>query len=491
MTDTAVLAGTRKETGSPPAAALKALAFFGGGTGGHLFPGLAVAERARERCPDCDIVFFRTRRDVEEKVFANSGFRTELLDLSPPSGGAGAMVKYSLQSLRAIPMIRKALTRSYDAAIGLGGYASLPGIVAARHVGLPVVLLEQNQIPGKVNRFAAPFVDLVTTTPDQLVPGGEVVSGGHEARPQLVFQFVTQGAVLGHLDEIALLEGIFLIVEELPGTFKGTGVAIAPGTQAAVFTTTLGPGPLAEGTGAGDQGVVVLELALAADDIGKIFPLHAPGNLHARQIEEGGHDVRRVDGRLESARLHLEGGGTAHEERDADGLVPGPLLLQLSPRVQHVAVVRSVDQNGVLQLAALLEGLDKPADAFVERTTVGVVAGVGGLGLPAQLRRHVLPQGEFPAVVAVNPLGGAGSVGSVRGPPREEEAKGFSALGRLGRVVPDVGHRVSGLGVGVVIFPHFGLLSRFVVVAGLVVVVRALKHLPVVEALAPFGGDIS
>ena len=169
MTDTAVLAGTRKETGSPPAAALKALAFFGGGTGGHLFPGLAVAERARERCPDCDIVFFRTHRDVEEKVFANSGFRTELLDLSPPSGGAGAMVKYSLQSLRAIPMIRKALTRSYDAAIGLGGYASLPGIVAARHVGLPVVLLEQNQVPGKVNRFAAPFVDLVTCPSPEVV----------------------------------------------------------------------------------------------------------------------------------------------------------------------------------------------------------------------------------------------------------------------------------------------------------------------------------
>ena len=58
MTDTAVLTET--------STAVKALAFFGGGTGGHLFPGLAVAERARERCPDCDIVFFRTRRDVEE-----------------------------------------------------------------------------------------------------------------------------------------------------------------------------------------------------------------------------------------------------------------------------------------------------------------------------------------------------------------------------------------------------------------------------------------
>ena len=169
MTDTALLASEGKETRPAPVAEIKALAFFGGGTGGHLFPGLAVAERARERYPDSDIVFFRTRRNVEEKVFAHSGFRTELLDLLPPSGGAAAMVKYSLQSLRAIPMIRKALARSYDAAIGLGGYASLPGIVAARHVGLPVVLLEQNQIPGKVNRFAAPFVDLVTCPSHEVV----------------------------------------------------------------------------------------------------------------------------------------------------------------------------------------------------------------------------------------------------------------------------------------------------------------------------------
>ncbi|MEC8895200.1 MAG: undecaprenyldiphospho-muramoylpentapeptide beta-N-acetylglucosaminyltransferase [Planctomycetota bacterium] len=161
MTDTAVLTET--------STAIKALAFFGGGTGGHLFPGLAVAERARERYPDCDIVFFRTRRDVEEKVFANCGFRTELIDLSPPSGGAGALFRYSLQSLRALAAIRKALGSGYDAAIGLGGYASLPGIIAARHVGLPVVLLEQNQVPGKVNRLAAPFVDAVTCPSPEVV----------------------------------------------------------------------------------------------------------------------------------------------------------------------------------------------------------------------------------------------------------------------------------------------------------------------------------
>ena len=111
MTNTAVLTGERTGTRSSSLKEMKALAFFGGGTGGHLFPGLAVAERTRERFPDCDIVFFRTRREVEEKVFSNSGFRTELLDISPPSGGASAIVKYSLQSLRAISAIRKALAR--------------------------------------------------------------------------------------------------------------------------------------------------------------------------------------------------------------------------------------------------------------------------------------------------------------------------------------------------------------------------------------------
>ena len=180
MTDTPVLTET--------STSISALAFFGGGTGGHLFPGLAVAERARERYPDCDIVFFRTRRKVEEKVFSNWGFKTELIDLSPPSGGAGALVKYSLQCMRALSEIRKALSSSYDAAIGLGGYASLPGIIAARHVGLPVILLEQNQVPGKVNRLAAPFVNIVTCPSPEVVErlGGRSEVTGNPVRGTVV-----------------------------------------------------------------------------------------------------------------------------------------------------------------------------------------------------------------------------------------------------------------------------------------------------------------
>ena len=141
---------------------IKALAFFGGGTGGHLFPGLAVAERARERFPGCKILFFRTRRKVEESVFGDYGFETEAMDLDVPSSGPVGWVRYSMQSVRAIGEIRKLLRKGFEAAFGLGGYASLPGILAARQEGIPVVLLEQNQVPGKVNRFLAPFVSAVS-----------------------------------------------------------------------------------------------------------------------------------------------------------------------------------------------------------------------------------------------------------------------------------------------------------------------------------------
>jgi len=156
---------------------LRGLAFFGGGSGGHLFPGIAVAERARERFPGCQSVFFRTRRKVEERVLSTSGFATETLDLLPPAGGPGAWWRYSMQSIRAIESIRGRLTGKppvlsgapvFDAAIGLGGYASLPGILAARREGIPIILLEQNQVPGKVNRILAPFVDAISCPNDDV-----------------------------------------------------------------------------------------------------------------------------------------------------------------------------------------------------------------------------------------------------------------------------------------------------------------------------------
>ena len=143
-----------------PLEGLRAIAFFGGGTGGHLFPGISIAERAKERFPGCRAVFFRTSRAIEEKVFAGRGLETLPIRIGAP-GGLSGWVRYLSQALKAEPMIRQVLSRGFDAAFGLGGYASMPGILAARALGLPVILLEQNAVAGRVNRLLSPIASAV------------------------------------------------------------------------------------------------------------------------------------------------------------------------------------------------------------------------------------------------------------------------------------------------------------------------------------------
>lgn len=147
---------------------LKGVAFFGGGSGGHLYPGLAVAERARERFPEFRALFFRTARKVDERIFSGvppsrngPGIYTRTLELETPTSPR-AWFRYSFQAVSAMREISVQLKEGFDAVVGLGGYASLPGVLAARQEGLPVVLLEQNQIPGRVNRLLAPFVSAVS-----------------------------------------------------------------------------------------------------------------------------------------------------------------------------------------------------------------------------------------------------------------------------------------------------------------------------------------
>ena len=140
---------------------LRAIAFLGGGTGGHLIPGIALAERARVRFPGCRTLFFRTSRGVEDRVFAGRGLESVALRLQSPGSTVKGWLRYSLASVAAEQQIRRELACGFDAAFGLGGYASLPGILAAKSLGIPVILLEQNRVPGRVNSLLAPLADLV------------------------------------------------------------------------------------------------------------------------------------------------------------------------------------------------------------------------------------------------------------------------------------------------------------------------------------------
>lgn len=145
---------------------LEQVVFFGGGTGGHLTPGLALAEKIRQRHPACRLTLFRTRREIESTVTAGGLFESVLLDLSPPT----RPVRFARELGRAVETIREHLASApIDAAIGLGGYPSVPGILAARCENIPLILLEQNAVGGKVNRLLGPLARMIACPGEESV----------------------------------------------------------------------------------------------------------------------------------------------------------------------------------------------------------------------------------------------------------------------------------------------------------------------------------
>jgi UDP-N-acetylglucosamine--N-acetylmuramyl-(pentapeptide) pyrophosphoryl-undecaprenol N-acetylglucosamine transferase len=131
----------------------------GGGTGGHVFPAVAVAE-ALQAAQDVDVVFCGTARGLEARVVPARGWRLEQLDVRPIQGGGwrravtGAS-SAALASAAAVRVVRRLRPR---AVLGVGGYAAGPVCVAAAALGVPLAVLEPNSVVGLANRLLAPLV---------------------------------------------------------------------------------------------------------------------------------------------------------------------------------------------------------------------------------------------------------------------------------------------------------------------------------------------
>jgi UDP-N-acetylglucosamine--N-acetylmuramyl-(pentapeptide) pyrophosphoryl-undecaprenol N-acetylglucosamine transferase len=125
----------------------------GGGTGGHLFPGIAIAEEVVSR-PGGAVLFVGTARGLETKLVPAAGFPLELLDVSGLNRvGLGKMVKGLVRLPKAFFASRAILRRFRpDLVIGVGGYASGPLVMAAALLGYPTAIQEQNSRPGFTNR---------------------------------------------------------------------------------------------------------------------------------------------------------------------------------------------------------------------------------------------------------------------------------------------------------------------------------------------------
>lgn len=134
----------------------------GGGTGGHLYPGIALAEEVTAR-PGGQVLFVGTARGLEARVVPAAGYPLELLDVSGiKRAGLLGLVKALLRLPRAF-LASLAILRHFrpDMVVGVGGYASGPIVLAAALSGRPTAIQEQNSVPGITNRILGRFVRAV------------------------------------------------------------------------------------------------------------------------------------------------------------------------------------------------------------------------------------------------------------------------------------------------------------------------------------------
>lgn len=143
----------------------------GGGTGGHLYPGIAVAREVLRRVPDARVSFAGTARGLEARVVPKEGFE---LDLIRSAGLKGKAITARLRGAALVPVSlldawRILSRRRPDVVLGVGGYSSFPVVFAAALRRIPTMVLEQNAAPGLSNRMLAPWVRAAAVTYQQTV----------------------------------------------------------------------------------------------------------------------------------------------------------------------------------------------------------------------------------------------------------------------------------------------------------------------------------
>ena len=139
-----------------------AILFAGGGTGGHLYPGIAVAERWQDCFPDASVLFAGSGRKIERHILTKYYFKYEALPFVSPR----TALRHPLQFLKGWRKSRKLarkIIREFQpaAVIGLGGYASYPLVIAAARKQVPIILLEQNAVAGRANQHLEKYASKV------------------------------------------------------------------------------------------------------------------------------------------------------------------------------------------------------------------------------------------------------------------------------------------------------------------------------------------
>lgn len=143
-----------------------------GGTGGHIYPGIAVAKEVIERDESSEVLFVGTARGLESKIVRENGFQLSLID-SVGLKNVGILGK--LKGISVLPksfLEARQIIRQFrpHVVVGAGGYVSGPVLLMAAIMGVPTLVMDSNALPGFTNRRLARFVDKAALTFDEALP---------------------------------------------------------------------------------------------------------------------------------------------------------------------------------------------------------------------------------------------------------------------------------------------------------------------------------
>ncbi|MFN3233982.1 MAG: undecaprenyldiphospho-muramoylpentapeptide beta-N-acetylglucosaminyltransferase [Gammaproteobacteria bacterium] len=157
-----------------------------GGTGGHVIPGLAIAEALIER--QHDVTWLGTKSGFEAQLIPQAGYPIEYLEIQGVRGrGLKHWLMAPIRLYKSVMQARKILkSLTPDLVIGMGGYASAPGGLAARLLGIPLIIHEQNARAGSANRLLSYFAKRILTAFPDVFDKENVVVTGNPVRASLL-----------------------------------------------------------------------------------------------------------------------------------------------------------------------------------------------------------------------------------------------------------------------------------------------------------------
>jgi UDP-N-acetylglucosamine--N-acetylmuramyl-(pentapeptide) pyrophosphoryl-undecaprenol N-acetylglucosamine transferase len=140
----------------------KCFFFTGGGTGGHIYPAIAIAEKMVKLAPEAKVHFFCSARDIDSQILSQTSFEYTPLPVCGFSVRPDKLISFCTSFLDSFRIAKRAFAENKDTVvIGIGGFVSAPVCFAAHKLRVPVVLLNVDIVPGRANKIIAKWANKI------------------------------------------------------------------------------------------------------------------------------------------------------------------------------------------------------------------------------------------------------------------------------------------------------------------------------------------